>query len=253
MTVNKRVDIWVSSVTVLGFLLAPILWLILKYGVGISDRYLPAPAAVLGAFQDIDPSVWIHFAYTAVRLILGLFAGVVVGIALGIGAYRSKTFNKLLMPTMQSMRSVPAVAIVPFFLLWFGFSESGRIILVVSGIAFNIAVAAYQSLAEVPERYRIMFHSFGIKPGSMMADYSIPTLQENLLPTIRFSLSTAMGVVIVSELLGSQIGLGYLMQTARSTFSMHVIFLAAILLGILNTVVDACLTWGWQKMVYWRK
>jgi ABC-type nitrate/sulfonate/bicarbonate transport system permease component len=60
-------------------------------------------------------------------------------------------------------------------------------------------------------------------------------------------------VVIVSELLGSQIGLGYLMQTARSTFSMHVIFLTTILLGLLNAAVDVGVTWGWQKMVYWRR
>jgi ABC-type nitrate/sulfonate/bicarbonate transport system permease component len=61
-----------------------------------------------------------------------------------------------------------------------------------------------------------------------------------------------MGVVIVSELLGSQVGLGYLMQTARSTFSMHVIFLAMIMLGALNALVDVTVTRLWSRSVYWR-
>jgi ABC-type nitrate/sulfonate/bicarbonate transport system permease component len=61
-----------------------------------------------------------------------------------------------------------------------------------------------------------------------------------------------MGVIIVSELLGSQIGLGYLIQNARSTFSMHVIFLATIILGVLNATLDQILTRVWTKLVYWR-
>jgi ABC-type nitrate/sulfonate/bicarbonate transport system permease component len=150
------------------------------------------------------------------------------------------------------MRSIPAIAAVPFFLLWFGFSEHGKILLVLTGIAFNIAVATNQVLSAIPEKDRILFRSFGIAPNAMIVDYMLPRLLEALLPTVRFSLSTAMGVVIVSELLGSQIGLGYLMQTARSTFSMHVIFLATIMLGVLNAIVDAVVVHLWSKSLYWK-
>jgi ABC-type nitrate/sulfonate/bicarbonate transport system permease component len=136
--------------------------------------------------------------------------------------------------------------------LWFGFAESGRLLLVVAGIAFNIAVATHQILSDVPEKQRILFKSFGIESSHLVRSYSIPRILESLLPTIRFSLSTAMGVVIVSELLGSQIGLGYLIQTARNTFSMHVIFLATILLGILNSLMDFLVTRVWSKAIYWR-
>jgi len=123
---------------------------------------------------------------------------------------------------------------------------------VVVGIAFNIAIATSQVLSEIPEKHQILFRSFGLSPGAMIRDYTIPRLMETLLPTVRFSLSTAMAVVIVSELLGSQIGLGYLIQTARSTFSMHVIFLAVIMLGILNAIADFALTRLWTRSVYWR-
>jgi ABC-type nitrate/sulfonate/bicarbonate transport system permease component len=150
------------------------------------------------------------------------------------------------------MRSVPAVAIVPFFLLWFGFAETGRLLLVVTGIAFNIAIATHQILKDVPEKHRILFKSFGVCGSNLVRHYSVPRILESLLPTLRFSLSTAMGVVIVSELLGSQIGLGYLIQTARNTFSMHVIFLATILLGVLNGAMDFIVTRLWSRAVYWR-
>lgn len=238
--------------TVAGFVLIPALWFSLKFSGLVSDRYLPAPDAVLRACWEIEPSVFYHLSFTAFRLVVGFVAGVAAGVFLGIAINKSKTLGKLLNPMLDSMRSVPAIATVPFFLLWFGFSEHGKILLVLTGIAFNIAVATNQVLREVPEKYQILFNSFGINPSSMIRDYTLPRIVETLLPTVRFSLSTAIGVVIVSELLGSQIGLGYLMQTARSTFSMHVIFLATIMLGVLNAIVDLVVTRLWSKALYWK-
>jgi len=169
-----------------------------------------------------------------------------------VAAFKSKILARILAPMLDSMRAIPAIAIIPFFLLWFGFSEVGRILLVVTGIAFNIAIATYQVLKEIPEKHEILFKSFNIAPSALTRDYIVPRVLETLLPTVRFSLATAMGVVIASELLGSQIGLGYLMQTARNTFSMHVIFLCTILLGLLNAIVDMVVTRSWTRAVYWR-
>jgi ABC-type nitrate/sulfonate/bicarbonate transport system permease component len=239
-------------VPVIGIILMPSIWIALKQFGHISDRYLPSPSDVLRAVTEIDPNIFFHLGFTAARLVFGFLLGTLVGIALGIVIYNFKSVARLINPAIESMRSIPAIAIVPFFILWFGFSETGRILMVVTGIAFNLAVATYQALSDMPEKHKILFNSFGISPRSLTREYVLPRLMETLLPTIRFSLSTAMGVVIASELLGSQMGLGYLMQTARSTFSMHVIFLATILLGLLNACVDLVLTKTWNRAVYWR-
>jgi ABC-type nitrate/sulfonate/bicarbonate transport system permease component len=239
-------------VPIIGFLLIPILWIAFKEIGHVSDRYLPGPLDVLRAAREIDPNVLLHLSLTACRLVVGFLLGTICGMGLGICLFNSKFLARLISPSIDSLRSIPAIAIVPFFILWFGFSETGRLLMVVMGIAFNIAIATYQALRDMPEKHRILFKSFGISPRSLTKEYVLPRLMETLLPTVRFSLSTAMGVVIASELLGSQIGLGYLIQTARSTFSMHVIFLATIMLGALNAFVDMVLTRTWDKSVYWR-
>jgi len=137
-------------------------------------------------------------------------------------------------------------------LLWFGFSETGRYVLTFCGTGFNIAIATLQILARLPERYRVMFAGFRLKPQDLPLTYCLPVVVEGILPTLRFSLSAAVALVVASELLGSQIGLGYLIQSARSTFSMHVVFLATILLGILNSTADRTLIWCWKKLLYWK-
>jgi ABC-type nitrate/sulfonate/bicarbonate transport system permease component len=239
--------------TVIGCLAGLVIWISLKQFGIVSDRYLPAPMAVLEVFNEVEPSIFVHLAYTSFRLVAGFIAGSVTGILLALAINKSDSLNRLLLPSLQSMRSIPAIATVPFFLLWFGFSEIGKIVLVVTGIAFNVAIATLQVLREIPEKDRILFKSFGIDPTTFVVQYSLPRIFEALLPSLRFSLSTAVGVVIVSELLGAQIGLGYLIQTSRSTFSIHVIFLCMLLLGILNSLLDFALTRGWSKLVYWKK
>jgi ABC-type nitrate/sulfonate/bicarbonate transport system permease component len=156
------------------------------------------------------------------------------------------------MPSIQSLRAVPAAAAVPFFLLWFGFSEWGRYLLVLMAVALNVAVAATQILGQHSNAHATFFASFGLKPGRLTIRYCLPRVLEDLLPTLRYSLALAVGAVTVSELLGSQIGLGYLIQTARLTFSLDLLFLVMISLGVLATLFDSGLQRLWDHLVFWR-
>ena len=235
-------------------LLLPAFWCIVKYGLHIADRYLPAPWDVLGAWQAVSPSVLLHMSVSWLRLLVGYSAGVGIGMAVGIAWWRSRPTFEWSIPSVQALRSIPATATVPFFLLWFGFAETGRLLLIVLGISLNVAIAAHQSLEAAPEKYRIVRHSFGLARRDLpIRNFALPVVAETILPTLRFGLATAIGLVVVSEILGSQIGLGYLIQTARSTFSLHLVFLAAILFGIINAASDWMLRHAWNRIVFWRK
>jgi ABC-type nitrate/sulfonate/bicarbonate transport system permease component len=245
----KRTAILLSTI---GTLLLPIAWIGSKAVFSIDDRYLPSPLAVLRASIEIEPSLLVHTMYTAARLATGSFLGIILGITLGLLMHRLTAFAKLAMPSVQSIRAVPPLATIPFFLLWFGFSEIGRYLMVVAGIGFNIAVATYQIVEDVPEKYRVFFAGLQVSARKFILAFAMPRALEGLLPTIRFSVATATGLVIVSELLGSQVGLGYLIQSARSTFATHTIFLAAIVLGFLTAIADALVRLSWRFLLFWK-
>jgi ABC-type nitrate/sulfonate/bicarbonate transport system permease component len=229
-----------------------ILWWLLKSALSISDRYLPSPSAVIDAAFSLEPNILIHTGHTCLRLVLGFATGATGGIFLGIALYQSTRLRAWAMPSIQSLRAIPATATVPFFLLWFGFAETGRYLLVFVGTVLNLAIASYQILKRIPDKYIIMFRSMNRRPESLTLKFLLPSVLERILPTLRFALATALGLVVVSELLGSQVGLGYLIQTARSTFSLQLIFLAAILLGVMNFCLDFLLRWCWGLIVFWR-
>lgn len=236
----------------IGTFAIPVIWISVKYIFSIEDRYLPAPIDVLTSVNDIQPSIIFHTAYSVLRLLIGLIFGVTFGIYFGLLLYRNRIYHYILNPIFQSLRSVPPFATIPFFLLWFGFSETGKFLIIVTGIAFNLSIASYQILEDTPERYKVFFRSIKSSTRKQTLKFALPYSLSKLLPTVRFSLSMAVGLAVVAEMLGSQVGLGYLIQTAKSTFSLDVVFLVAIIWGVINYILDKTIQIIWSKLILWK-
>jgi ABC-type nitrate/sulfonate/bicarbonate transport system permease component len=253
MKLNERSRASSAGLTIIGALLVPFIWWLLKSFFGVSDRYLPSIAAVVSATGDLNPSLFVHISATLVRLIVGFTGGVLIGITIGISFSRWPSADAFFSPTVHALRAVPAAATVPFFLLWFGFSEIGRYVLVLVAVGLNVAVAARQILNHHSRAHRSFFKSFRLEPGALSLQYSLPRVIEEILPTLRFSLALSVGAVTVAELLGAQIGLGYLLQTGRSTFSFHLMFLAIIVIGAITSVLDFGLRMIWKRILFWKR
>jgi ABC-type nitrate/sulfonate/bicarbonate transport system permease component len=221
--------------------------------VGVSPLFIPTISSVLNAWSRVNPPIWVHASYTLSRLLIGFFIGTTLGFSIALLMTGSARLHALFTPTIQSLRAVPAAACVPFFLLWFGFSEWGRYLLVVFSVAFNVAVAARQILDGHSSAHRAFFASFDLQPGRLPIRYGLPRILESILPTLRYSMALAIGAVTVSELLGSQVGLGYLIQTARLTFSLDLLVLTMLVLGALSTFADFLLQATWSLLVFWKE
>ena len=236
---------------VLGMVLMPAAWIGIRYGFAVPDKFLPSPLRVLEAARELDPSLIVHFGASALRLALGVSLGAIVGIPLGAAIYASRTTRTLFMPSLVSMQNVPPLAVVPFFILWFGFSELGKFLIVFLAVAVNLGVYGARALAGLEPRYRTMMKSYGLSGARALRLLFIPYILGISLPTARYALSVSVGLVLFSELLGAQVGLGYLIQTARSTFSMPTVFLAALMATILYVVFDTMLVFFWRRAFPW--
>jgi ABC-type nitrate/sulfonate/bicarbonate transport system permease component len=250
---HSRYSLTRIILAILGSLAIPATWWALKVYLNVSDRFLPSLEAVYGAIFSIDPSLGVHTFATVMRLLIGFVAGTIVGILVGVFLARWATVDAFFSPAIHALRAVPASAAVPFFLLWFGFSETGRYLLVLLAVGLNVAVASRQILARHSRPHLTFFASFGLSPGALPLRYSVPKIADEILPTLRFSLALSIGAVTISELLGSQLGLGYLLQSGRSTFSLHLMFLAMIVIGVVASIADFALRVGWNKLLYWKE
>jgi ABC-type nitrate/sulfonate/bicarbonate transport system permease component len=240
------------ALSICGAFLIPVVWWGLKAFANIPDFYLPSITSVFDAARTVEPNILYHAAATTVRLLIGFVGGTVLGIAIAVAFARWPRTDDFLSPSVHALRAVPAAATVPFFLLWFGFAETGRYLLVLLAVGLNVAIASHQILANHSRAHLTFFHSFELAPGSLPLRYSLPRIVQEILPTLRYSLALAVGAVTVSELLGAQVGLGYLIQSGRSTFSFNLMFLAMIAIGLIASGLDALLRIFWQRLVYWR-
>ncbi len=235
-----------------GVFALPVLWVSFKLIFEVPDRLLPDLVDVVLAGEGLRPPLWIHAGHTVRRFLIGFILGVGAGLGVGLAMAIRNEIRALVLPVVQSSRAIPAAAFVPLFLLWFGFSETGRYLLVVVSIGFNIAIAALESVRTMTDVDRAFFRSFGYRPADLPVSYLLPRMAEGLLPTLRFSLALSIGAVTVSELLGSQVGLGYLLQSARSTLSIDLVFLSALMLGAVAAAADWVLVRIWTKITPWR-
>lgn len=137
------------ALPILGTLLPLIVWLTAKYVIDISDRYLPNPFDVLLVFTNNDVDIYHHLMMSVLRITSAFIASVIISIYLGIYLYRDKLTREFLMPTIQSLRAIPAAATVPFFILWFGFSEGGKFLLFILGISLNLIISVVQIMQNI--------------------------------------------------------------------------------------------------------
>lgn len=230
----------------------PAIWMFVKYGLGVSDRYFPDPLTVVKTIGRLDVALAFHTVVSVSRLIVGYALGCLVGIFVGIYLYKFRPLEYMFAPGVHAVRAVPATATVPFFILWFGFAEHGKVLIIVIGISLNLAIAVLQILHDMPEKYRIAFRGYQMPPRHLTLKILIPLAIESLLPTLRFSLTVAIGLVVVAEYLGAQSGLGYLIQSARTTYSFDVVVLAAAIFGLITWAMDQGVQALWAVLVPWK-
>lgn len=237
---------------VLGGVLPLLIWFCLKNVVNVSDRYLPSIESVASVFVNTELSIFYHLFISFTRILLSYLFAVGASLFVGIFLFQHKLLRELATPFIQSVRAVPAAAILPFFILWFGFSETGRALLLIFGILFNLVIAVMQILENIREKYMIAFRGFQMEIYQIPFLILLPFALENLLPTLRFSLTVIIGLSVIAELLGSQEGLGYLIQSARTTYAFEVVVACALLYGTITVLMDYGLSAIWKKLVPWQ-
>lgn len=249
---NSKIILKVT-IPLLGAFLPILIWLIAKYLFGISDRYLPDPIDVLLVFFNEKVDISYHFGVSLIRILIAFIISAILSLYVGIFLFRNTKLRNLFMPSLQSLRAIPAVATVPFFILWFGFSEFGKIFLFILGISLNLIISVIQVLDNIDEKYLVAFRGFSMEIKNLSPKILTPFALEKMLPTMRFSLTVLIGLSVIAELLGAQSGLGYLIQSARTTYSFDVVVACSILYGFITVCLDYTLRTIWYFLVPWRR
>jgi len=182
-----------------------------------------------------------HIAASGRRVILGFLLGAFPAVMLGILTGRFSTWSGYLDPLLQTLRSIPALALVPFGVFWFGIGETSKIALVAWTVFFPIWVNTDAGIRNVSPLLTRAAASLGARGWRMLFLVHLPSALSYILTGLKISLSAGIATLVAAELAGAVLGVGYLIQESQQIFRVDVMFVGLLTLGVGNWLLVATL------------
>jgi ABC-type nitrate/sulfonate/bicarbonate transport system permease component len=225
-------------------------WLVAQSGT-VSTLIIPHPLDVATAAANIGWRLLEHVAATLLRTGIGYVFGLFLGVAFGFLAQYSAAAQKVLVPFFDAARPVPAIAVLPVFILLFGFSETGRVLLIALSTGVFIATATIEAIAKIPEPWTRFARVSGLSRAGIYREVLTWGCIPFLLGPSRLALALAFTLTIAAEFMGAQSGLGYLINTARVNLAIPTVWLAILLIGIISLAFDMVVVQSFRKATDW--
>lgn len=226
---------WLVPVSILVFwqLAAQIGWL--------SSRVLPAPSAVVTAAWTLAASgeLWQHVKVSALRALSGLAVGGGLGLVLGLINGSSRTAETLLDTTLQMVRNIPALALIPLVILWFGIDETAKLVLLSVGVFFPVYINTFHGIRSVDPGLIEMGRAYGLSRWALYRDVILPGALPSILVGLRFALGLVWVILIVTETISAQAGIGYMTMNAREFLQTDIVLLGILLYALLGKFADS--------------
>ncbi|MGO1473531.1 MAG: aliphatic sulfonate ABC transporter permease SsuC [Psychrobacter sp.] len=226
---------WLLPVTLL------LIWQIAANIGWLEKRILPAPSAVVVAFWHLllSGELFIHVRVSAGRALLGLLIGGGLGLVLGLLNGTSRFAANLLDSTLQMIRNIPALALIPLVILWFGIDETAKLFLVAVGVFFPVYINTYHGIRSVDPDLIEMGNAYGLSRRELYQQIILPGAMPSILVGLRFSLGLVWVILIVAETISAQSGIGFMTMNAREFLQTDVVLVGILLYALLGKFADS--------------
>ncbi len=196
-------------------------------------------------------SIISHSLDTMVRLYTGLLLGGIVGTLLGLALSWSRWTRRLVDLPVQFLRTLPLLAMVPLFQLWFGIDFAGKVIFVAYGVGVIFVAGVVNAVKNVPQIYIDNARMLGASRWRVYTTVILPSIFPELRATILLSLGTGWAAVLGAEYLGAQSGLGYIIIYSEQFAYLDRMFLVALIFILYASVSYWLFAKLSAKMLQW--
>jgi ABC-type nitrate/sulfonate/bicarbonate transport system permease component len=198
--------------------------------------FLAGPWRVLGkvAALAVNGQLWGHVAATLERVAVGFATGAVLALGLGLPAGHFRLVRNLLEPIVEILRPVPPLAMLPLFIVWVGIGETSKIAFITYATFFPMFLTTVHAVQHVDPLLLRAATSLGARRARLFFRVVLPAALPEILTGIRLGVALSFFVIVISEFIGAEEGLGYLINDGRNFFLVEQMLGAAIVLGFLG-------------------
>jgi sulfonate transport system permease protein len=207
----------------------------------VPARVLPAPSEValagwkLSLSGELARNIWVSFWRAAAGFVIGGGIGFAFGLANGL----SELSNKLTDTTLQMVRNVPHLALIPLVILWFGIDESAKLFLVALGVFFPIYLNTLHGIRSVDPQLIEMGRTYGMSDRELFRRVIFPGALPSIFVGVRFALGIMWLTLIVAETIAASSGLGYMAMQAREFMQIDIVVLSILIYALLGKLADS--------------
>lgn len=228
-------------------------WVVLANRGWMPCRVLPAPGAVAAAALKLVQTgeLMEHVRISTFRALLGFSLGGGIGFLLGLANGLSPLAERLLDSSLQMLRNVPHLALVPLVIIWFGIGEEAKVFLVALGVFFPIYLNTFHGVRTVDRPLVEMGRSHGLSGFELFRHVIFPGALPSILVGVRYALGFMWLTLIVAETIASTSGIGYLAMSAREFMQTEVVVLAILLYALLGKAADLVTRCLEKRLLRW--
>jgi NitT/TauT family transport system permease protein len=227
------------------------LWEVLCLALNVSDLVLPRPSQIVATLIARAPVLWPHTVQTLGTTMLGFALGVLTGVLIGSLIGVSRTAYDTAYPLMIAFSSIPKVAVVPIFVLWFG---SGTVPAVLTSLVicfFPIVVNIATGLATTEPELEDVLRALGASKLDIMRKVGIPRSLPYFFGSLKVAITLAFVGAVVSETVGANKGIGKLMLDAQAAFQVPIVFAGLLVLAVLGILLYAATAMIEKRFTGW--
>jgi NitT/TauT family transport system permease protein len=232
-TTRRRV---LSIVCILGFF---VVWEILCRIFAVPDTVLPRPSQVLTTLWTNFPAIWPHALQTLYTTLLGFALGIVAGILLGMLIGSSRLAYDVAYPLLVGFSSIPKVAVVPIFVLWFGAGTVPAVLTAMIMCIFPIVVNVATGLAATEPELLDVMRTLRATKWEILWNIGLPRTMPYFFASLKVAATLAFVGTVISETVASNRGIGNLMMIASSSFDVPLVFAGLFILAALGVALYA--------------
>ena len=243
----KRLLPWIVP---LGLIL---LWHLLSINGILSQKTLPAPTAVFRSGSALLHSGDLerNLVVSARRAAVGLLLGGSIGFALGLLTGISPLAEGLLDSTVQMLRTIPNLALIPLLILWFGIGEETKILLIALSVFFPLYLNTYHGVRTVDPGLKEMGRVYGLSGWQQFRRVIFPGALPSILIGLRFALGSMWLTLIAAEALAAESGIGYMTTMAREFMQTDIVVVGTLVYALLGKLADSLARLLERRLLAW--
>jgi len=221
----------------------------------LNPIFVPGPWIVFGELVSLamKGQLWGHIAATLERVAVGFSTGAVLAIGLGLPSGYFPVVRNIVEPVVELLRPIPPLAMLPLFIVWVGIGETSKVGFITYATFFPMFLTTVHAVGQMDPLLVRAAQSLGARPAQLFFRVILPAALPDMLTGLRIGIALSFFVIVISEFIGAEEGLGFLINDGRSFFLVPQMLGAAVLLGLFGYAGNALVRLVERRALRWQQ